>query len=126
MIFRLTESDISAGEDSYPLGTLNSWKMWKGDDGKVYLKIVPMQGKHEMYEVEPNLTFKDLDGNAVSPNYFIVTWRKGMSKPECVIRVGEHYGYGTFEQMEPEPEKKKKKGRGHDFAVQTEGEDDGA
>ena len=125
MIFRLTESDISAGEDCYPLGTLNSWKLWHGDDGRHYLKIVPMQGKHEIYEVEPGLTFKDVDGEAVSPDYFIITWRRGMAKPECVIRIGEMTGKGTFEQKAPEPERKRR-GRSYNFEAEEREEDDGA
>lgn len=129
MKFRLTEVTIAAGADSYDLKTLTRWKMYSGDDGKVHLKVVPEEGKAEMYEVEPGLTFKDVDGNVVSPDYWIITWQKGMAKPECVIRVGDMDGKGTFEQAEPKAEKKKR-GRSYNFDAEEKGdmedEDDGA
>lgn len=101
MTFNLTESEIMAGADRYDLKALARWKMYKGDDGKVHLKVVPEQGKPEMYEVEPSLTFKDVDGNVVNPDYWIATWHKGMKQPECVIRIGDMDGRGTFEVNEP-------------------------
>lgn len=127
MDFKLSETDMTIGADRYDLKALARWKMYKGDDGKVYLKVVPESGKPEMYEVEPNFTFKDMDGNEVSPvDYFIITWHKGMAKPECVIRIGDMNGKGTFEVNEP-----KKKGRKKLYGfsmddVQPEDEDDGA
>lgn len=126
MEFKLTETEIMAGADRYDLKALARWKMYKGNDGKVHLKVVPESGKTEMYEVEPDITFKDVDGNVVLPDYWIATWHKGMTKPECYIRIGDMDGKGTFEVNEP-----KKKGRKKLYGfsmddVLPEDEDDGA
>lgn len=126
MEFKLTETEISVGADKYDLRALARWKMYKGNDGKVHLKVVPESGKTEMYEVEPDITFKDVDGNVVLPDYWIATWHKGMTKPECYIRIGDMDGKGTFEVNEP-----KKKGRKKLYGfsmddVLPEDEDDGA
>jgi hypothetical protein len=112
--------------DSYTLNTLDRWKMYSGADGKTYLKVVPGQGKHEMYEVEPHLTFRDMDGNVVAPDYFIITWRRGMAKPECVIQVGGATGQGTFEQPEPEKPERKSRKKLYGFSADDVEPDDGA
>lgn len=126
MEFKLTENEIMAGADRYDLKALARWKMYSGNDGKIHLKVVPEQGKPEMYEVEPDITFKDMDGNVVSPDYWIISYQKGMKQPECYIRIGDMDGRGTFEVNEP-----KKKGRKKLYGfnmddVQPEDEDDGA
>lgn len=126
MEFKLTETEIMAGADRYDLKALARWKMYSGDDGKVHLKIVPEQGKTEMYEVEPDITFKDIDGNVVSPDYWIISYQRGMKQPECVIRIGDMDGKGTFEVNEP---KKKPRKKLYGFSmddVQPEDEEDGA
>ncbi len=126
MEFKLTETEIMAGADRYDLKALARWKMYKGDDGKVHLKVVPEQGKTEMYEVEPDITFKDVDGNVVLPDYWIATWHKGMTKPECYIRIGDMDGRGTFEVNEPKKNGRKKLYGFSMDDVQPEDEDDGA
>lgn len=125
MTFNLTENELSVGADRYDLKALQRWKMYSGNDGKVHLKIVPEQGKPEMYEVEPGFTFKDMDGNVVSPDYWIATWHKGMKQPECVIRIGDMDGRGTFEQKPEKKSRKKLYGFSADD-VEPEDEDDGA
>ena len=109
MKLEINNNAISIGADRYDLASLARWKMYSGNDGKVHLKVVPEQGKTEMYEVEPDITFKDIDGNVVSPDYWIITYQRGMTKPECYIRIGDMDGKGTFEVNEPKPEKKGRK-----------------
>lgn len=126
MEFKLTETQITVGADRYDLKALSRWKMYSGNDGKIHLKIVPEQGKPEMYEVEPDITFRDVDGNVVSPDYWIVTYQKGMTKPECVIRIGDMDGRGTFEVNEPKKRGRKKLYGFSADDVEPGDEDDGA
>jgi len=132
MIFNLTENEMTIGADRYDLKALTRWKMYSGDDGKVHLKVVPENGKPEMYEVEPDITFKDIDGNVVSPDYWIISYQKGMKQPECVIRIGDMDGKGTFEVNEPKKRMRsgyvKVKSYGFDSEEKQdmEDEDDGA
>jgi hypothetical protein len=96
--FKLNDNEIAIGEgNKYPLSDLSNWKLWLNDDGKTIVKIQPRKGIAEVFEVETDLSFKDLDGMTVNPSYWIITWSNGSGTPSCVVKCGDKFMAATFE-----------------------------
>lgn len=98
MKFQLTKVSLMIGEgNEYALSDLRSWKLWLSDDGKTLAKIQTKKGNAEVYEVEAELSFKDLSGMTVNPSYYIITWANGMGEPSCTVRCDDKLMAAKFE-----------------------------
>lgn len=103
MELKITDKEISIGEGNvYALSDLKAFKVWLLMDGKIMAKVQPTRGKPEVFEVSAELTFRDMsDMPIVDPDYFIITWVRGMTAPECAVRSGGKHMKARYEIPKP-------------------------
>ncbi len=116
MTLSITEKAITFGEgNSYAFSDLASWKVWKEDNGKIAAKIQPKVGKAEVFEVELDAAFRDMNGMPLPEvEYFIISWSEGMKAPKCTVKSGDKFMEATFEIKAPSkaPESRRGKTKG--------------